>query len=218
MNYKTQHITNKNKLTNRIMTPQYLTIHSTANKKSTAQNERDNLNRSNNTSSTGFHIVVDDKEAIECIPLDTIAYHAGDGANGTGNIKSIGMEICESGNRAKTLQNAVEVAAKILYEKGWGIEKLKRHYDWSGKNCPRILNYNNWEGWRGFKLQVERELNRLRAGEKSKANQEPSKWAKDDWEWGIKNKITDGSNPKEIATREEVVSMIRRTKEVKQYV
>ena len=143
--YKIQHITNKNKLTNRKMIPEYLTIHSTGNLNSTAQNERDNLNRTSNTSSTGFHIVVDDTQAIECIPLDMVAFHAGDGANGTGNTKSIGLEICESGDRNKTIENAVEVAAKILHERNWGIDKLKRHYDWSGKNCPRILNYNNWQ-------------------------------------------------------------------------
>ncbi|WP_353096264.1 N-acetylmuramoyl-L-alanine amidase [Tissierella praeacuta] len=159
MNYKVQHITNKNKLINIPMKPECLTIHSTANEKSTAQNERDNLNRENNITSTGFHMVVDDKETIECIPFNMVAYHAGDGVKGVGNTKSIGLEICESGDRAKTLQNAVEVVAKILYERGWGIDRLKRHHDWSGKNCPRILSANNWEGWTAFKLQVERKLN-----------------------------------------------------------
>ncbi len=119
MNYRVQHITNKRKL-HGPMEPEYLTIHSTANLKSTAQNERDNLNREGNTTSTGFHIVVDEKEAIECIPLNKIAYHAGDGVNGVGNSKSIGLEICESGNRTKTIENAVEVAAKILHERNWG--------------------------------------------------------------------------------------------------
>ncbi len=158
MEYKTQHITNNHKLTNRPMTPEYLTIHSTGNLKSTAQNERDNLNRAGNISSTGFHIAVDEEQAIECIPLDMIAYHAGDGTNGPGNTKTIGIEICESGNREKTIQNAVELIARMLRERNWGIEKLRRHFDWSGKNCPRILNYNNWEGWDTFKLQVEEKL------------------------------------------------------------
>ncbi|HHV27929.1 MAG TPA: N-acetylmuramoyl-L-alanine amidase [Tissierellia bacterium] len=159
--YKIQHITNKNKLTNRKMIPEYLTIHSTSNLKSTAQNERDNLNREGNTTSTGFHIVVDEKEAIECIPFDMVAYHAGDGANGTGNTKSIGLEICENGNRNKTIENAVEISAKILHERNWGIDRLKRHYDWSKKNCPRILNYNNWQGWSEFKSKVQAHLNLL---------------------------------------------------------
>lgn len=43
----------------------------------------------------------------------------------------------------------------------------------------------------------------------------PSKWAKEDWTWGTENKITDGYNPKKVATREEVISMIRRSKEVR---
>ena len=166
MEYKTQHITNKHKLTNRPMTPEYLTIHSTGNLKSTAQNERDNLNRAGNISSTGFHIAVDEEQAIECIPLDMIAYHAGDGTNGPGNTKTIGIEICESGNREKTIQNAVELIARMLRERNWGIEKLRRHFDWSGKNCPRILNYNNWEGWDVFKLQVEEKLKEVNKKEK----------------------------------------------------
>lgn len=43
----------------------------------------------------------------------------------------------------------------------------------------------------------------------------PSEWAEEDWIWGIKNKITDGTRPKDKATREEVISMIRRSREVK---
>ncbi len=158
--YKVQHITNKRKII-KDMKPEYLTIHSTGNEKSTAQNERDNLNRPDNTSTTGFHIVVDDRHVIECIPLNKVAYHAGDGANGTGNNKSIGLEICESGDRAKTVENAVEVSAKILHQYNWGIDKLKRHYDWSGKNCPRILSANNWKEWEVFKAKVQAHLNLL---------------------------------------------------------
>lgn len=45
--------------------------------------------------------------------------------------------------------------------------------------------------------------------------EKPSKWAEDDWNWGIENRITDGRRPKDYATREEVIAMIRRAKEVK---
>ena len=164
MDYKIQHITNKKKLQGSF-SPQYLTIHSTANLKSTAQNERDWLNSNSNTTTTGFHIAVDDKEAIECMSLNVKAHHAGDSV---GNNTSIGLEICESGDRQKTLDNAVKVTVKILKQFGWGVDKLKRHYDWSKKNCPRILNYNNWEGWMKFKNDVRRELGdmALRKGDK----------------------------------------------------
>lgn len=166
MKYKIEHITNRRKII-RDMNPEFLTIHSTANLHSTAQNERDNLNRPSNTSATGFHVVIDDIQAIECIPFDKVAYHAGDGKWGVGNSKSIGVEMCESGNRTKTIENTIEVVAQILHEKKWGISKLKRHYDWSRKNCPRILNHNNWEGWTEFKLKVQAHLNCLNHNPKS---------------------------------------------------
>lgn len=35
----------------------------------------------------------------------------------------------------------------------------------------------------------------------------PSNWAKDAWQWGIDNKITDGTNPKSGVTREMIVQM-----------
>lgn len=41
-------------------------------------------------------------------------------------------------------------------------------------------------------------------------NNKPSKWAEKEWEEGTKLGITDGSNPKKPATREEVVAMIVR--------
>ena len=46
------------------------------------------------------------------------------------------------------------------------------------------------------------------------AGDKPSKWAEEDWEWAKRNKITDGSRPKDNATREEIVAMIRRAKKV----
>ena len=41
-------------------------------------------------------------------------------------------------------------------------------------------------------------------------NTVPSDWAKEDWEWGKEQGITDGSNPGGNCTREQVVAMIRR--------
>ncbi|MBS4872732.1 MAG: glucosaminidase domain-containing protein [Peptoniphilus sp. oral taxon 375] len=38
----------------------------------------------------------------------------------------------------------------------------------------------------------------------------PADWAKDDWQWGIDEKLTDGSNPGGPCTREQVISILRR--------
>lgn len=43
----------------------------------------------------------------------------------------------------------------------------------------------------------------------------PSNWAKEAWEWGKKNGITDGKRPQDNATREEIVTMLYRAKKVK---
>lgn len=164
MNYIVDHIPkSKTKRPGTKIVPEYITIHSTGNLKSTAQNERDWLVNPSNNRTASWHICVDEKQAVEAIPLNEIAWHAG---NRQGNTKSIGIEICESGDRAKTIQNTVELAAQMLFERNWGIERLRRHFDWSGKNCPRIMSANNWQAWTGFKLSVERELKKLK--EKSK--------------------------------------------------
>lgn len=158
MEYKINHIANKKKLTNRKMNPQYITIHSTGNLNSTAQNERDNLNRPGNIESTGFHIAIDEDMAIECIPLDMVAYHAGDGRDGKGNTESIGIEICESGDRQKTINNTVKLVAKMLHDRGWNTTRLCRHYDWNKKICPGIMAKNDWQGWKDFLKEVDKEL------------------------------------------------------------
>ena len=210
MNYIVDHIprnTPHNRRPGTSMHPEYITIHSTGNPSSTARNERDWLTNLSNTRTASWHIVVDEKEVIEAIPLNEVAWHAGDGGRGTGNRKSIGVEICESGDRQRTLQNAVKLVAKLLKERGWGVDKLRRHYDWSGKICPRIMQQNNWAGWEQFKKDVAKEL----AGGASTVMQDknqPSSWAKEPWEWGKKNGVTDGTRPKDAITREEVITML----------
>ena len=88
-----KHLPINKKRTGKKLDFQYITIHNTGNPKSTAANERAWLTNPENTTSTGWHIVVDGKEAIEAISLNEIAYHAGTSA---GNSTSIGIEICDS--------------------------------------------------------------------------------------------------------------------------
>lgn len=205
MNINVQHIpksTAYNRRPGIAMEPEYLTIHSTANPKSTAQNERDWLTNPSNTGTASWHLVVDDKQVIEAIPQNEIAWHAGDGRNGPGNRKSISIEICESGDREKTIENVVKLSAQILREKGWGIDRLRRHYDWSGKHCPRIFEKNNWEEWNRFKSMVATELQKTSL----------SPWAKEAMEWATSPGInlTDGSSPKEPISLERMITILYR--------
>lgn len=133
-----------------------ITIHNTANPTSTAKNERSWLTNAANDRTASYHIVVDENGAIECLPLNENAWHSGDGSGATsGNRTSIGIEICEGGNYAKTMDNAVELVALKLKERGWGVDRLKRHYDWNGKICPRkMYDGGTWLGWVAFKKMV----------------------------------------------------------------
>lgn len=130
------------------MTPQYITIHNTANDAS-AENEYTYMTKTNSKSTTGWHIVVDDKKAIDAIPLNRNAWHAGDGTNGNGNRNSIGIEICYSksgGDRfIQAEKNCAELVAKLLKDYNLDISRVKRHYDWSRKYCPHRTMDMGWD-------------------------------------------------------------------------
>ena len=127
------------------MTPQYITVHNTANDASAENESRYMLTNDNQVS---YHVAVDDKEAIQAIPFNRNAWHCGDG-QGNGNRQSIGIEICYSrsgGSRyVAAEENAVQYIAKLLKQYGWDIERVRKHQDWNGKYCPhRILDECRW--------------------------------------------------------------------------
>lgn len=127
------------------MNAEFVVVHNTANDAS-ANNEIEYMKSNNNKVS--FHYAVDDIEIVQGIPENRNAWHAGDG-NGNGNRKGIAIEICysKSGGEKfdKAEENAAEFIASKLKEKGWGIDKVKKHQDFADKYCPhRTLDYD-WE-------------------------------------------------------------------------
>lgn len=127
------------------MTPKGICIHNTANDAS-ARNEISYMQSNNNEVS--FHIAVDDKEAIQGLPFDRNAWHAGDGGNGQGNRNYIAVEICYSKSGGSRFEAAEKRAAKevaaLLKKYGWGTDKIKDHRSFSGKNCPHRTNMSNF--------------------------------------------------------------------------
>lgn len=113
-----------------------VTIHSTGNLSSSPQGERNWLNNSTNKRLAAWHYVIGDGIVIQAIPENETAWHCG---HATGNNYSIGIEIVESGDRCKVLMTAAEFVADVLKAHGWGTEKIRTHYSWTAKNCPRIL-------------------------------------------------------------------------------
>ena len=128
------------------MKPKYVVIHNTAND-APAANEIAYMRRNDNEVS--FHYAVDDKEIVQGILEDRNAWHAGDGSKGEGNRYGIAIEICysKSGGEKfeKAEKNAAEFAASILKRYGWGIDRLKKHQDFSKKYCPHRTLDLGWD-------------------------------------------------------------------------
>ena len=141
------------------MKPEFIVVHNTAND-ATAQNEIKYM--ISNDNQVSFHFAVDDKEVIQGLPLDRNAWACGDGTNGSGNRKGIQVEICYSKSGGARFENAEKNAAKfiaqLLKERGWGVDKVKKHQDFSNKYCPhRTLD----KGWASFVNMVKDYLNEL---------------------------------------------------------
>ena len=139
-----------------LMTAEFIVVHNTANDAS-ASNEVAYMIR--NDHQVSFHYAVDDQEVVQGLPIDRNAWHAGDG-NGDGNRKGIAIEICYSksgGTRFDNAEkNAAHFIATLLRERGWGIDKVKKHQDFSHKYCPhRTLD----KGWNGFIQMIKSYLN-----------------------------------------------------------
>lgn len=140
------------------MTPEFFVIHNTANDAS-AKNEIAYMRR--NDSTTSFHYAIDHNDIVQGIPEDRNAFHAGDGGNGDGNRKGIAIEICYSKSGGTKFVNAERRTAKFVAEKlkeyGWGIERVRKHQDFSGKYCPhRTLDL----GWLRFLAMIQKEIDK----------------------------------------------------------
>jgi len=98
---------------------------------------------------TSWHFTVDDRKAIQHIPLNEVAWHAGD-SDGPGNYTSLAIEECVNSDRNadQTRRNAAMLHALLIRElglQGGKVEALVQHNKWSGKNCPAtIRNQNLW--------------------------------------------------------------------------
>ena len=165
------------------MTAEFIVVHNTAND-ATAENEVAYMIRNKNQVS--FHYAVDDQEVVQGIPITRNAWACGDGANGKGNRKGIQVEICYSksgGTRFDQAEkNAAHFIATLLRERGWSIEKVKKHQDFSNKYCPhRTLD----KGWNGFIQMIKSYLNDIpvtsssgfKVGEKVRVKESATQYA-----------------------------------------
>lgn len=147
------------------MKAECIVVHNTANDAS-AEDEIAYMKKTP-YSYTSYHYAVDDKEVRQAIPYNRNAYHAGDGEYGDGNRKGIGIEICYSKSGGSKFieaeNNAAMFIAELLKEFGWGIDRVKKHQDFSGKYCPHRTLDMGWDRFiskvRGYMITELTEIN-----------------------------------------------------------
>ena len=139
----------------------HIVMHYTGNPSDSAKGNANYFH--NSVPETSAHYFVDEDNIYQSVDLCDIAWHAGDYSM---NKKSIGIEMCTSGNykiSAKTIENSVALVVelcKLLGISSADVDKyVIRHYDVIGKICPAQMAGENNAEWNAFKKSVKDKLN-----------------------------------------------------------
>ena len=162
---------------------EYLVIHYTGNEGDTANNNAVYFGRDKVGKSANYF--VDENEVWQSVPDTDTAWHCGGGKQGSNggsyfgkciNNNSIGIEICmldKDGNiRLKSIANAIKLTKILMQKYNIGIDNVIRHYDVTGKDCPRPM-VENEDLWTSFKQSLLQEEDKMQI----------YKWLKDMPDW-----------------------------------
>ena len=132
-----------------------IVVHYTGNPGSTAIGNRnyfENLRIKKTTYASSHFVVGLDGEIIQCLPLDEISYASNDR-----NSDTISIECCHEDKSGKfndkTFESLVELVAWLCGEYNLTKKDIIRHYDVTGKQCPKYY-VKNEEEWKNFKTEV----------------------------------------------------------------
>lgn len=141
-----------------------IVIHYTANPGATAQNNRDyfeGLKDGKGTKASSHFIVGLDGEVIQCIPSSEMAY-----ANNPRNHDTLSIECCHPDESGKfndaTYQTVVQLAAWLCKAFQVSPDNVIRHYDVSGKNCPKYY-VEHEDAWTSMKADIKAQYKTLTA-------------------------------------------------------
>lgn len=134
-----------------------IVVHYVGNPGTTAQNNRDyfaGLAETGETYASSHFVIGMDGEIIQCVPLDEIAY-----CSNSRNSDTISIECCHAGEDGQfsqaTYDSLVKLTAYLADYYGLGRDELLRHYDVTGKCCPRYF-VDHEDAWEEFKDDVFR--------------------------------------------------------------
>ena len=168
-----------------------------------------------------------DGEIWQCVEDKDASWHCGDSGIGAfkgkcTNANSIGIEVRPYKLNTATMlatdrdwyfeknteDNLIALVKMLMDKHDIPVENVIRHYDVTAKLCPRPWvgsDMNIYYGKTGNQLWDEFKA-RLTEPDADK----PSDWAIDALEWAKAKGISDGTRPKDTATREEIITMLWR--------
>ncbi len=140
-----------------------IVVHYVGNPNTTAKNNRDYFDKPTTTVSSHF-IVGLQGEVIQCVPI-----YERSAASNHRNKDTISIETChpdESGKFNKDTYNSlVKLTAYLCYQFDLSENDVIRHYDVTGKICPKYYVENEDE-WEIFKKDVGKAIDDYRKAEK----------------------------------------------------
>lgn len=132
-----------------------IVIHYTGNAGTTAQNNRDYFDKTDTDVCSHFVIGLDG-EIIQCLPLDEKS-----AASNNRNLDTISIEVCHPDDTGKftdaTYDSLVKLTAWLCDNSSLKSNNVIRHYDITGKDCPKYYVENN-NAWKDFLSDVKEEL------------------------------------------------------------
>ncbi len=108
-----------------------------------AELQYNNVNVSDSYREASWHYQVDEGVIYQSFDDNFELWHAG----GTytwlsyGNTNSIGIEMCinADGNYDGSMRHDAKLVAHLMHKYNLGIQNVKRHYDFAGKECPSYM-------------------------------------------------------------------------------
>lgn len=132
-----------------------IVIHYVGNPDTSAQNNRDYFNKPDTDVCSHF-VVGLDGEIIQCVPLDEKS-----NASNNRNLDTISIEVCHPDSSGKfneaTYNSLVKLTAWLCDNSGLKAKDVIRHYDITGKECPKYF-VNNESEWQKFLEAIKQEL------------------------------------------------------------
>lgn len=136
-----------------------IVVHYVANPCSTARENRNyfeslkDQTRTDGTSASSHFVIGLEGEVVQCIPLEEVSY-----ASNHRNSDTISIECCHPDETGKfydsTYQSLVELTAYLCLEFDLKPDAVIRHYDVTGKNCPKYF-VEHEDAWKAFLNDIE---------------------------------------------------------------